>query len=82
MKGNNEEARSINNYLNMMQSKALGIKLQLLRKNEELTIENFQNILFEDDENVRMLIPILEGHNNRMKELIGKIVCLRYFTSI
>lgn len=72
MRGNNEEARTINSYLDMMRSKVLNAELQLLHKNEELTIENFQNLLFEDDKNVKMLIPIFEDHNKRMKELIGK----------
>ena len=72
MKGQSEEARSINSYLDMMKSKVLGAELQLIHKQEELTIENFQNILLNKEKNTRMLIPIFQDHNDRMKELLGK----------
>jgi site-specific recombinase XerD len=72
MKGTTEEARSINGYLDMMRSKVLGAELELLHKKEELTIENFQNILLDKEKNGRMLIPTFQDHNNRMKELLGK----------
>lgn len=72
MKGQSEEARSINSYLDMMKSKVLGAELQLIHKQEELTIENFQNILLDKEKNTRMLIPIFQDHNDRMKELLGK----------
>lgn len=72
MKGTTEEARSINSYLDMMKSKVLGAELQLIHKQKELTIENFQNILLDKEKNTRMLIPIFQDHNDRMKELLGK----------
>jgi site-specific recombinase XerD len=72
MKGTTEEARSINSYLNMMRSKVLGAELELIHKKEELTIENFQNILLDKEKNGRMLIPIFQDHNSKMKELLGK----------
>ncbi|GAA4764320.1 MULTISPECIES: site-specific integrase [Flavobacterium] len=72
MKGNTEEARSINSYLDMMRSKVLSAEMELLHKEEELSIENFQSILLEKNKNHRMLIPVFQDHNNKMKELIGK----------
>ena len=72
MKGQSEEARSINSYLDMMRSKVLGAELQLLNKKEDLTLENFQSILLDKEKNVRMLIPIFQDHNDKMKELLGK----------
>ncbi|WP_284653464.1 site-specific integrase [Flavobacterium terrisoli] len=72
MKGQTDEARSINSYLDMMRSKVLGAELQLIHKHEELSIENFQSILLDKDNKARMLIPIFQDHNNRMKELLGK----------
>ena len=72
MKGQSDEARSINGYLDMMRNKVLGAELQLINKKEELSIENFQTILLEKERNVRMLIPIFQDHNDRMKELLGK----------
>jgi len=72
MKGNTEEARSINSYLDMMRSKVLSAEMELLHKEEELSIENFQSILLDKNKNHRMLVPVFQDHNNKMKELIGK----------
>ena len=43
MKGNSEEARTINNYLDLMKSKVFDIQMELLHKNDDLTIENFKS---------------------------------------
>jgi len=72
MKGQSEEARSVNSYLEMIRSKVLGAELELLHKNEDLTIENFQAILLDKNKANRMLVSIFQDHNNKMKELLGK----------
>ncbi len=72
MKGSTEEARSINSYLDMMRSKVLSTEMDLLHKEEEISIENFQAILLGTNRTDRMLIPIFQDHNNKMKELLGK----------
>lgn len=72
MKGSTEEARSINSYLDMMRSKVLSTEMDLMHKEEEISIENFQAILLGTNRTDRMLIPIFQDHNNKMKELLGK----------
>jgi site-specific recombinase XerD len=72
MKGTTEEARSINSYLDLVKSKVLDIQMQLIHKNQALSIENFKNSLFGLEEKQRMLVPIFQDHNNKIKELIGK----------
>lgn len=72
MRGNTEEARSINSYLDMMRSKVLNTEMNLMHKEEEISIENFQAILLGTNRTDRMLIPIFQDHNNKMKELLGK----------
>lgn len=72
MKGSTEEARSINSYLDMMRSKVLSTEMDLLHKEEDISIESFQAILLGTNRTDRMLIPIFQDHNNKMKELIGK----------
>lgn len=72
MKGQSDEARSINGYLDMMRSKVLSAELQLLDKHEELSIENFQSILLDKEKNARTLVKVFEDHNNKMKELLGR----------
>lgn len=72
MKGTTEEARSINSYLDLMKSKVLDAQMELLHSNEALTIENFKSKLLGTEERQRMLIPIFQDHNNKIKELVGK----------
>lgn len=71
MKGNSEEARTINNYLDLMKSKVLDIQMELLHKNEDLTIENFKSKLTGTHERERMIITIYQSHNDKIKDLIG-----------
>ncbi len=72
MKGTSEEARSINSYLDLMKAKVLEAQMELLHRNEALTIENFKNKILGTEERQRMLVPIFQDHNNKIKELIGK----------
>ena len=71
MKGNSEEARIINNYLDLMKSKVFDIQMELLHKNDDLTIENFKSKLTGAQERERMIIPIYQSHNDKIKDLIG-----------
>lgn len=71
MKGNSDEARSLNNYLDLIKSKVFDIQMELLHKNEELSIENFKSRLTGTHERERMIIPIYESHNDKIKDLIG-----------
>lgn len=72
VKGTTEEARSINGYLDLLKSKVLDVQMELIHKNQELNIENFRQGLFGADEKQRMLVPIFQDHNNKIKELVGK----------
>lgn len=72
MKGSSEEARSLNEYLDVMKSKIFDVQMKLIHANEKITIEVFKNKLFDINENKRMLIPIFKDHNNKIKELLGK----------
>jgi site-specific recombinase XerD len=46
--------------------------MELIHRNELLTIEVFKNRLLGIHDNQRMLIPIFKDHNNKIKELVGK----------
>lgn len=70
MKGTTEEARSINSYLDLMKSKVLDIQMELIHKNEDLSIENFKIKIFGLEEKQKMLIPIFQDHNNKFEELV------------
>ncbi|WP_396167139.1 site-specific integrase [Flavobacterium sp.] len=71
MKGQSEDARSINEYLDLIKSKVYTIQMDLIHRNENITIEVFKNILNGTQARQRFLIPIFQEHNNKIKELLG-----------
>ena len=71
MKGNTENARSLNEYLDLMRSKIFDIQMELIHRNEPLTIEVFKNRLLGIHEREHILIPIFEEHNRKVEELLG-----------
>lgn len=71
MKGNSEEARTINSYLDLMKSKIFDIQMELIHKNEELSLENFKSRILGTHQKERMIIPIYQNHNDKIEELIG-----------
>ena len=54
-----------------MKSKVFDIQMELLHKNDDLTIENFKSKLNGAQERERMIIPIYQSHNDKIKDLIG-----------
>jgi len=72
MKGSSEEACSINNYLNLLKSKIFDIQMELVHKNQPFTIAVFKNKLSGIEERPRLLIPIFQDHNNKVKSLVGQ----------
>jgi len=72
VKGNNEEARTINSHLDYLKNQVLEAEKRLFKKDIKVTSENLKNELFGTTETKRMLVPIFEDHNNKIKELVGK----------
>lgn len=72
MKGNSEEARSLNEYLDLMKSKIFDIQMELIHRNELQTMEIFKNKILGSQERQRLLIPIFQEHNRKIKELVGQ----------
>ena len=71
MKGNSEEARSINNLLDFTRNRINEIQFELLKDGVTLNIEEFKNRLLGIKERERLLIPIFTEHNRKIKELVG-----------
>ena len=71
MKGSSEEARTLNNYLDLMKSKVFDIQMELIHKNEELSLDNFKSRILGTHQREKMLIPIYQNHNDKIEELIG-----------
>ena len=72
IKGSSEEARSINNHLDLLKSQIRDAEMELIHKKIALTTETIKSKLLGVDERARMLVPIFQDHNNKIKELVGK----------
>jgi site-specific recombinase XerD len=72
MKGNSEEARSINSHLDMLKIQIIDMQMELVHKKIPVTTETLKSKILGVDERQRMLIPIFQDHNNKIKELVGK----------
>ena len=71
VKGTNEEARTINGHLDYLKNQVLEAEKRLFKKDIKVTSDNLKNELFGIGETKRLLIPIFEEHNNKIKELLG-----------
>ena len=72
VKGTNEETRTINSHLDYLKNQVLEAEKRLFKKDIKVTSENLKNELFGGTETKRMLVPIFQDHNNKIKELVGK----------
>ena len=72
LKGNSEEARTLNKYFDVLQSKVLDIENNLIMSGEPFAASDVKNLLSGNKQTERYLIPIFEDHNKRMEKLIGK----------
>ncbi|HEX9599979.1 MAG TPA: site-specific integrase, partial [Mariniflexile sp.] len=72
MKGTSEEARSINNHLDLLKNQIRDAQMELIHRKVSITTESLKSKLLGIDERPRMLVPIFQDHNNKIKELVGK----------
>jgi hypothetical protein len=71
MKGSSEKVRTLNNYLNLMKSEFFDVQMELIHKNEELSLENFKSRILGTHQRGRMIIPIYQNHNDKIEHIIG-----------
>ena len=71
MRGNSEEARLINAHLDNLRTKILIAEKELNKKDIPVNLETLKNMLLGTKERQRLLVPIFEEHNNKIKELLG-----------
>jgi site-specific recombinase XerD len=72
IKGNSEEARSINSQLELIKATVYETEKKLYMKELDITYETFKNEYQGKKEKQRFLIPIFQDHNNKIKALLGK----------
>ena len=70
--GTKEDVKSLNAYLDTLQTKVYEVRRQLLEKNERITAEGLRNTLKGTNGTARMLMNIFQQHNDDVKSLIGK----------
>ena len=63
MKGTSEEARLINNHLDLLKNQIRDAEMELIHKKTPVTIETIKSKLLGVDERARMLVPIFQDHN-------------------
>ncbi|WP_333696227.1 site-specific integrase [Flavobacterium sp.] len=72
MKGTSVEASSINRHLDLLRGQIREIEMEFIHRKILITTESFKSKLSGKDERPRMLVPIFQDHNNKIKELVGK----------
>lgn len=72
MKGNSEEARSLNAYLDILKAKVHDVQKEIVQEGNLVSVETLKNKLLGTEQKSRMLIPIFQEHNKRMEALVGK----------
>jgi site-specific recombinase XerD len=72
LKGNSEEARALNKYLDILQSNVLILENKLALSRESFGAIDIKNLLTGANTTERYLIPIFEEHNSKIEKLLGK----------
>jgi hypothetical protein len=72
VKGNSEEARITNNYLDALKNKVHSCERQMIQDNIEITPDSFKEKWSGIAERPRMLMEVFQHHNDQLKELLGK----------
>ena len=71
LKGNSEEARSINSYLDLLKNEVYEYQKQLLLEGQDVTISTMRSKLLKTDERKLWILEIFRDHNRKMAALLG-----------
>ena len=86
LKGNSEEARSLNNYLDILKAKVYDYQKELIHETGFVTLESMRNKILGVQERPLTIIPIFKDHNQKLKALQGseysKGTITRYETAL
>jgi site-specific recombinase XerD len=72
VKPTTEEAKRINNYLDVLKAEVLEHRTEFIRQGIPVNYDNLKNKIFGIDERQLSLIDIFEQHNKDFKALVGK----------
>lgn len=84
--GTKEDVKALNSYLDTLQGKVYETHRRLLDSETIITAEAVKNKFIGKAEKPRMLVPIFQDHNNKIKALLGqefsKGTLCRYTTAL
>jgi site-specific recombinase XerD len=72
VKGNSEEVKSINTYIDVVRNKIYDHHKRLIDANKKITAEAIKNSFLGIGEKEKTLVSIFQYHNKQVKALIGK----------
>jgi site-specific recombinase XerD len=72
VKGNTEEARRTNAYLDLLRSKVYAYQQELLQEGKPITMEAIKDKWLGVEEKPVMLLEVFRKHNEQVEQLVGK----------
>jgi site-specific recombinase XerD len=72
VKGTNEDARSLNHFLNTVRLKLNECHRKLIENDQEVSSAAVRDLYFGKAEKQKTLVEVFELHNTKIEELIGK----------
>ncbi|HTB99466.1 MAG TPA: site-specific integrase [Ferruginibacter sp.] len=69
--GNTEDIRSLNAYLKTVEQQVYDAHHLMMKDREEITAASLRARMIGKEEKVRMLVPIIQDHNKKVKQLVG-----------
>jgi integrase len=79
--GTKEDAKELNHYLDVLQSKAYEARKQLIESGRVLTAVAIMDIMSGAEQRKRELMSLFQSHNDDMKAMIGKGVAKGTWTN-
>jgi hypothetical protein len=79
--GNKEDAKELNHYLDVLQSKAYEARKQLIESGRVVTAVAIMDIMSGAEQRKRELMSLFQSHNDDMKAMIGKGVAKGTWTN-
>lgn len=70
--GTKEDARTLNAYLDTLQSKVYEAQTRLIANNEEVTVEKLKQIFEGRRVKSKMFIEVFQDHNKKLSQLVDK----------
>jgi integrase len=70
--GNKEDARALNEYLDILQNKVYEARKYLIERGKVVTAIQIRDMLSGKEQRERMLLALFKKHNNELEKMIGK----------